>query len=84
MPLTLAMPWLCHRHSAIAFVTPTQRHAGHDACLLAARHAVYQAAKQKHPNRWSGATRNWTPAAEVLLNPNRDNNKATLTARKAA
>lgn len=73
-----------HRHSAIGFVTPTQRHAGLDDALLATRHAVYQAAKQNNPNRWSGSTRNWTPIVEVHLNPNSANNKEPLTARKAA
>ena len=30
-----------------------------------------QKAKEKHPNRWSGETRNWEPAGNVLLNPER-------------
>lgn len=58
-----------HRHSAIRFVTPDQRHRGEDAALLARRHALYQAARAAHPERWSGSTRNWQPIAEVLLNP---------------
>ena len=43
--------------------------AGEDIALLARRHALYQAAKAEHPERWSGATRNWEPAIKVLLNP---------------
>lgn len=58
-----------HRHSAIHFVTPAQRHAGLDGALLRNRVAVYEAAKLKHPDRWSGATRNWTPITIVHLNP---------------
>ena len=58
-----------HRHSAIGFVTPAQRHAGQDRELLAAREAVYAAAKARHPQRWSGATRNWQPIRVVHLNP---------------
>jgi putative transposase len=58
-----------HRHSRIRFVTPAQRHAGNDDAILAARHAVYQAAKAHRPERWSGATRNWQPITEVMLNP---------------
>ncbi len=58
-----------HRHSAIRFVTPAQRHAGMDATLLRKRHEVYEAAKARHPERWSGATRNWQPIQIVHLNP---------------
>lgn len=58
-----------HRHSAIRFVTPAQRHAGQDALLLTKRDEVYRAAKARHPGRWSGDTRNWNPVAVVHLNP---------------
>jgi transposase InsO family protein len=58
-----------HRHSAIGFVTPSQRHAGLDVALLQNRVAVYAAAKQNHPERWSGAVRNWQPVTVVHLNP---------------
>lgn len=58
-----------HRHSAIGFVTPAQRHAGLDAALLRKRAEVYEAAKARHPERWSGATRNWQPVTIVHLNP---------------
>jgi len=40
--------------------------------VLAARHAVYQDARQRNPQRWSGPTRNWTPVGVVTLNPERD------------
>jgi putative transposase len=58
-----------HRHSAIRFVTPHQRHSGEERTLLARRHAVYRAARARNPRRWSGNTRNWTPAGSVWLNP---------------
>lgn len=58
-----------HRHSAIRFVTPAQRHAGLDTAILAQRAATYANAKARHPLRWSGPTRNWTPISLVLLNP---------------
>jgi putative transposase len=61
-----------HRHSGIRHVTPAQRHAGQDGPMLAARHALYQRARERHPRRWSGPTRNWTPIATVTLNPVRD------------
>ena len=58
-----------HRHSAIGFVTPAQRHAGLDAALLRDRVAVYEAARARHPERWSGAIRTWQPIPIVYLNP---------------
>lgn len=58
-----------HCHSAIRFVTPHQRHAGQDSVVLAKRVDVYEAAKAKHPQRWSGPTRNWQPVQVVHLNP---------------
>ncbi len=58
-----------HLHSAIGFVTPGQRHAGMDTALLSQRAAIYEAAKARHPERWSGATRNWKPVPIVHLNP---------------
>jgi putative transposase len=61
-----------HRHSGIRYVTPAQRHAGQDGRVLAARHVVYQDARQRNPQRWSGPTRNWTPVGVVTLNPERD------------
>jgi len=61
-----------HRHSGIRYVAPAQRHAGDDHALLAARHALYTQARERHPSRWSGRTRNWTPIGAVTLNPERD------------
>lgn len=61
-----------HRHSGIGYVTPAQRHAGEDRSLLAARHELYQQARQANPRRWSGQTRDWTPVTSVTLNPERD------------
>ena len=61
-----------HKHSAIRYVSPAQRHDGRDQAILAERHAVYLQARQRHPRRWSGASRNWTPITVVTLNPERD------------
>jgi len=61
-----------HRHSAIGYVTPAQRHAGDDREILEARHALYLGARERHPRRWSGATRDWSPVASVTLNPERE------------
>ena len=56
-----------HLHSSIHFVTPEDRHNGKDIKILANRQYVYQEAKSKNPERWSGKTRNWNPATEVVL-----------------
>lgn len=61
-----------HRHSGIQYVSPAQRHSGDDQAVLSARHALYLGARERHPARWSGATRNWTPTGPVTLNPERD------------
>ena len=61
-----------HRHSAIQYVSPSQRHEGEDQAILAARHALYLQAREKNPARWSGDTRNWSPIGAVTLNPQRD------------
>jgi transposase InsO family protein len=58
-----------HRHRAIGFVTPAERHAGADIALLRNRAEVYEPAKAKHPERWSRATRNWPHVQIVHLNP---------------
>jgi hypothetical protein len=60
-----------HLHSAIRFVTPEDRHAGREIAILAARHTVYADAQTRHPERWSGRTRNWDPITDVTLNPER-------------
>jgi transposase InsO family protein len=64
-----------HRHSAIRYVTPDERHSGADVAILAQRHALYQRARSRRPERWPRNTRNWTPIGIVVLNPepiNRD------------
>jgi transposase InsO family protein len=58
-----------HLHSAIKFITPEQRHAGKDEEILGLRKEVYQQARLKNPNRWSGEIRNWDKVEEVYLNP---------------
>lgn len=60
-----------HLHSAIGFVTPDDRHRGRDLDVLERRRAVYEAAKQRHPRRWTGNIRRWHRPRVVLLNPER-------------
>jgi transposase InsO family protein len=73
-----------HRHSALRYVTPAERHAGQDKTLLAARHKVYHTARAQHPRRWTGATRNWQPIGEVWLNPVKEPSKTSAPLPKAA
>ncbi len=68
-----------HRHSGIRYVTPAQRHAGQDHPVLASRHALYRQAREAHPRRWSGRTRDWTPTGAVTLNPERESIVAAST-----
>ena len=58
-----------HRHSAIRYVTPAERHHGQEAAILERRCRIYERARTRRPERWSGAIRNWTPVATVRLNP---------------
>jgi putative transposase len=61
-----------HLHSALRYVTPNDRHERRDASILAQREALYGAAKDKTPRRWTGPTRNWTPIGDVTLNPEKN------------
>jgi putative transposase len=65
-----------HRHSGIRYVTPDDRHFGREAAVLERRRALYVGARQANPERWSGATRNWTPVGQVVLNPQPDTRAA--------
>lgn len=60
-----------HRHSGLKYVTPNQRHRGEAIPLLARRMVVYQAARARHPQRWSRGIRNWKLDPVVYLNPER-------------
>ena len=73
-----------HRHSALKFVTPAQRHRGEDTALLQQRHALYEAAKARRPERWSGPTRNWAPEKIVYLNPGKPMKEEADLKQKAA
>jgi putative transposase len=69
-----------HRHSAIQFVTPAQRHEGLDEKLLINRKVVYETARARNPQRWSGTTRNWQRVQAVHLNPDKgDTNYNPIT-----
>lgn len=58
-----------HRHSAIRYVTPDERHSGREQQILAQRHELYQRARSLNPERWTRSTRNWVPVETVTLNP---------------
>jgi transposase InsO family protein len=60
-----------HLHSSISFVTPEDRHSGRDMLLLEKRRQVYERARRRHPERWTGPTRNWDHVETVRLNPER-------------
>lgn len=47
------------------------RHRGDDRAILCKRKAVYEQAKQQHPERWNNDIRDWSPVGEVWLNPDK-------------
>ena len=61
-----------HLHSGLRFVAPAVRHAGQDAAQLQVRTQVYELARQRHPQRWTGTIRDWSRVGAVTLNPDRD------------
>lgn len=62
-----------HLHSGIGFVSPLDRHEGRAEQILAKRRAVYERARQRHPERWgSRPVRTWEHPATVTLNPTKD------------
>jgi transposase InsO family protein len=73
-----------HLHSAIGFVTPQDRHTGRDEAILAKRREVYEEARQRHPERWSGHTRNWDRVEVVRLNPDAETKHADEAHAEAA
>lgn len=73
-----------HLHSGIKFVTPEDRHIGNDHKILENRHRIYQEAQLRHPERWTGKTRNWNPVADVSLKKFRRENSGTIDEKKAA
>jgi putative transposase len=59
-----------HLHSAIGFVTPLDRHEGRAEGIMSERRRVYEAARQRHPERWNGRdVRVWESPEQVRLNP---------------
>ena len=60
-----------HRHEALRYVTPQQRHDGEAERVLQARKKVYEQARQAHPERWPGQIRRFDLPKTVELNPER-------------
>jgi len=60
-----------HKHSGLNFLSPIERHNGLDKDIFEKRKAVYEAAKTRHPERWSKGIRDWSLEDKVFLNPER-------------
>lgn len=58
-----------HRHSAIGYVSPRDRHDGKDILLFTKRNETITAAHSRNPLRWSGKPKVHARIAEVRLNP---------------
>ena len=72
-----------HLHSGINFVTPADRHDGREDAIFERRRGVYEAARKRHPERWSGSTRRWESVKEVRLNPAKDSEARSEKPRAA-
>jgi transposase InsO family protein len=71
-----------HLHSGISYVTPHDRHAGHDVAILTQRRRVYERARRRHPSRWSRTPRAWNRTEVVRLNPH--DNKEVMNNNQVA
>jgi len=72
-----------HLHSALAYVTPQQRHAGEDAAILERRRLVYATARERNPLRWKRNVRSWDVPGPVWLNPPPKSAQASATTENA-
>lgn len=61
-----------HLHSGINFITPYQRHYRLGDKIMENRIKVYEAARAKHPGRWTKNIRDWSLPEYVALNPVKD------------
>lgn len=64
-----------HLHSTIRYVTPNDRHFGREEAILANRQQVYEEARRRNPERWTGSVRDWSPVEDVHLNSERSQRK---------
>lgn len=69
-----------HLHSGIRYVSPADRHDGHDGEILQRRHRLYLEAQARNPRRWARHTRNWSRIDVVTLNPERNEIAAATAA----
>jgi putative transposase len=69
-----------HRHSAIGYVTPSQRGTGIDIEIYDRRNLVLEAARSRHPERWVNEMRRWEREDVIVLNPEKKESKKTETA----
>ena len=68
-----------HRHSALDYLTPSERHEGRGDAILENRRTVYERARRARPARWPRGVRRWRADAEVSLNrPREGRRKETL------
>lgn len=65
-------------------MTPGQRHRGEETAILEQRQVLYEVAKARRLERWSGSTRNCKPEEIVYLNPGKLMKKEVDLKQKAA
>jgi putative transposase len=69
-----------HKHSGLKFMTPHQRHRGQAGEVMGNRKAIYGAAKEANPRRWSKDIRDWDLPDKVWLNPEKDRDDLEVAA----
>lgn len=73
-----------HKHRALNWVTPNQKHTGKDIEILANRHQLYRKYRDKNPHRWINLnTRSWKPVKSTALNPIKNRNIEKLIKKSA-
>lgn len=72
-----------HRHSAIGYVTPSQRRSGEYKEIFKKRNLTMEHARLAHPERWGNRVRIWEAKEEIYLNPS-DETKERLNQKKVA
>ncbi len=75
--MAAARPWAA-AHSGIRFVTPSQRHDGREAAILAHRHRVYLEARARRPGRWTRHTRTGHPSRRFASTPDTASRRETI------
>ena len=68
-------PRIIWRDSVLAITLETTTSTRLPIAVLEQRKELYEAARNEHPERWSGGTRNWDRPETVSLNPDKSDHQ---------